>query len=111
MEFDVVRVQILGKEDLPSLNEVISIVRAKEGRKGVMLETTSVDESAFVTLKTHGQSKGREEKKATDKDTLWCTYCKKLRHTIEKCWKLHGKPSKGGSLKNQGQVYMARNHQ
>ena len=33
MEFDAVRVQILDKEDLPSLNEVISIVRAEEGRR------------------------------------------------------------------------------
>ncbi|XP_022731494.1 uncharacterized protein LOC111286004 [Durio zibethinus] len=30
VEFDQVRVQILGKQDLPSLNEVISMVRAEE---------------------------------------------------------------------------------
>ena len=29
IEFDVVRVQIMGKEDVPSLNETISIVHAK----------------------------------------------------------------------------------
>lgn len=33
IEFDAIRVQILGKEDLPSLNEVIFIVRAEEGRR------------------------------------------------------------------------------
>jgi len=26
------------------------------------------------------------------KQEVWCTYCKKPRHTKEKCWKLHGKP-------------------
>ena len=59
MEFDVVRVQILDKEDLPSLNKVISIVCAEEGRRGVMLETTLVEASTLVSLKTHGQNKGR----------------------------------------------------
>ncbi|KAA3464562.1 Retrovirus-related Pol polyprotein from transposon TNT 1-94 [Gossypium australe] len=38
IEFDVVRVQILGKSDLPSLNEAISIIRAEEGCWSVMLE-------------------------------------------------------------------------
>ena len=37
-EFDPVRVQILSKERLPSLNEVFSIVRAEKSRRMVMLE-------------------------------------------------------------------------
>ena len=47
--------------------------------------------------------------KATDKDNLWCTFCKKLRHAINKCWKLHGKPTKGGQQK--GQAYVANGQQ
>ena len=31
IEFDVVRVQILGKEDMPSLNETIAAIHAEEG--------------------------------------------------------------------------------
>ena len=31
MEFDAVRVQIRGKEELPSLNEIISLIRAEKG--------------------------------------------------------------------------------
>ena len=38
MEFDAVRVQILGKGGPPSLNETIAIVLAKEERKRVMIE-------------------------------------------------------------------------
>ena len=38
IEFDTIRVQILGKEDIPSLNEVISLIWAEEERRGVMLE-------------------------------------------------------------------------
>lgn len=38
--------------------------------------------------------------KGDNEDSLWYTYCKKLRHTQDKCWKLtqdkcwklHGKP-------------------
>ena len=55
IEFDVVRVQILDKEDLPSLNEVISLVRVEERRKGVMSETSPVESSVLVSLKAHNQ--------------------------------------------------------
>lgn len=48
IDFDAVRVQILGKEDLPSLNETVSIIHAKEGRMSVMLETQVADGSALV---------------------------------------------------------------
>ena len=114
IEFDAIRVQIPDKVDFPSLNEVISLVRAEEGRRGVMLEPSSMESSALVSLKANNHNKGsREEKKTVDRNSLWCTYCKKPRHTIEKCWKLHGRPPKGGPVRNQeqGQVYMASSHQ
>ena len=42
LEFDQVQVQVrvLGKEDLPSINETISIIRAEKGRRGVMMNET-----------------------------------------------------------------------
>jgi len=49
IEFDGVRGQILGKEDLPSLNETITIVYATEGRRGVILETPTEDGSTLMT--------------------------------------------------------------
>ncbi|RVW96883.1 hypothetical protein CK203_026074 [Vitis vinifera] len=30
--------------------------------------------------------------RTTNKDTIWCTYCKKPRHTRDQRWKLYGKP-------------------
>ena len=91
-EYDAVRVQILGKSDLPSLNEAISIVRVEKGRRGVMLEVNPMEGSILLTLKGLGQERlARVERKAsniantTNRDNLWCTYCKKLRHTIDKC--------------------------
>ena len=52
LEFDPVRVQILGKDDLPSLNEVISLIRAKKGRRVVILDTPQLENSALISLKT-----------------------------------------------------------
>ncbi|KAK3004984.1 hypothetical protein RJ639_017902 [Escallonia herrerae] len=48
IEFDQVRIQILGKEELPSLNETISIINDEESRRGVMLYAQPVEESAML---------------------------------------------------------------
>lgn len=93
--FDLVRVQVLGKEDLPSLDETIAAIRSKESRREVMVESQSVESSAMVTrnaiIKYSGPSQqplGETEQtnasKVTNKDFLWCTYCKKPRHTRER---------------------------
>lgn len=58
IEFDVVRVQILRKEDLPQLNETIEIVRAEEGRRGVMIETNPMNGSALVSKATNVRNVG-----------------------------------------------------
>ncbi|RVW55090.1 hypothetical protein CK203_067093 [Vitis vinifera] len=46
-------------------------------------------------------------KKTSEKDSLWCSYCKKNSHTRETCRKLHGKPlnffkGSGGKGVNSG---------
>ncbi|GFZ01178.1 hypothetical protein Acr_14g0008130 [Actinidia rufa] len=100
-EFDQARIQILGKKDTPSLEETISLIRAEESRMNVMLEPQIMDGSALATKTDHQEKgkidlpkySGRENQLKENKDNLWCTYCKKPRHTREKCWKLNGKPS------------------
>ena len=65
-----------------------------------MLEPQTVDGSALVAKTTYQEKGKRELSKYSskenqwkeNKDNLWCTYCKKPRHTKEKCWKLNGKP-------------------
>lgn len=37
-EFDQVKIRILGKEEIPSLEETISLIRAEESGMGIMLE-------------------------------------------------------------------------
>ena len=115
VEFDQVRVQILGKEEVQSLNETISLIRAEESRRGVMLEPQTVEGSAMVTKKdqpplTAAENRRVEGQGRDHKENLWCTYCKKSRHTRETCWKLHGKPPsrewghKSGQPKPQGRA-------
>lgn len=38
IKFDYVRVQVLGKEELPSLNETISMIKAKKCRRWIMVD-------------------------------------------------------------------------
>ncbi|KAK3014800.1 hypothetical protein RJ639_009131 [Escallonia herrerae] len=130
MEFDQVRIQILGKKELPSLNETISIINAEESRRGVMLYAQPVEESAMLgkfidkNLKfnaektsashTANSEVGRMESRPLNKDKMWCTYCKKPRHTREQCRKLHGKSQSSHwnagpkSEKLRSQVYMTQ---
>ena len=42
VEYDQVKVQVLGKEDLPHLNEVLSIIRAEEGMLCLTLQQQKV---------------------------------------------------------------------
>lgn len=53
MKLDLVRVQILEKGELPSLNETIALIKAEEGRHGVMIETPKTKSSALVTKNTN----------------------------------------------------------
>ena len=50
MQYNQIRIQLLGKESLTSLNEAFSIIRAKEGRWRVMSGPPTSEGSAFVVL-------------------------------------------------------------
>ena len=85
-EFDQVKVQILCNGTFPALDTVISIVLAEESRQTVMLTSQVSNGSAMILRNGNGRN-------SQNKDDLVCSYCKKPRHTREKCWKLHGKPT------------------
>ncbi|XP_057417850.1 uncharacterized protein LOC130712041 isoform X2 [Lotus japonicus] len=117
--FDQVRVQILGKEKVPG-------IRSEESRRGVMLETPTVENSAMIafgasTMMTN-QKKGGISNTEKKSEGVWCTYCNKPRHTRDKCWKLVGKPpsrewgpqnrdrewgKKGDNTRKGGQAHIA----
>ena len=97
VEFDEVRVQVLGKEDLSSINEVFSIIGAEEGRRGVMIDSQPAEGSTLATTKPRdnnfkgvnsGQGGSNDSSKydfSKNKDNVWCTYCKKPQHMRETC--------------------------
>jgi len=48
LDFDQVRIQILGKMKVPCFNEVVALVRGEESRRRVMLEPQATDSSTMV---------------------------------------------------------------
>ncbi|KAG8381704.1 hypothetical protein BUALT_Bualt05G0000400 [Buddleja alternifolia] len=50
-EYDQIRIQILGKKKLPSLNEVFSMIRSEEHRRIAMLDESNIDRSAMIFAK------------------------------------------------------------
>jgi hypothetical protein len=74
-KFDQVRIQILGKPQVPSLNEVVSIVRNEESGRNLMLDTPSIESLAMIT-------RGGGLPKVEKKGEMWCTYCNKLLRQI-----------------------------
>ncbi|XP_034693588.1 uncharacterized protein LOC117920265 [Vitis riparia] len=125
-EFDQVRIQILGKQEVPCFNEVVALIRGEESRRCLMLNPQNTDSSAMVAgsgnnsatnmervlVSSNGRSSQPKTQNRDYKDNLWCTYCKKARHTFERCWKLHGKPpsrewgQKGEQPSNNGQAHV-----
>ncbi|RVW99623.1 hypothetical protein CK203_021454 [Vitis vinifera] len=47
-EFDQVRIQILGKQEVPRVNEVVALIRGEESQRSVMLEPQTLDGSTIV---------------------------------------------------------------
>ena len=47
-EFDQVRIQILGKQEVLCFNEVVALIRGEESRRSVMLEPQTLDGSTLV---------------------------------------------------------------
>lgn len=107
--FDQIQVQILGKKRLPSLNEVFSTVRGEEGQRIVMLEDQHIEVSAMKAIKEETnlyKNKRPDPIKTMGNEGLWCSFCKKPRHTRENCFKLHGRMQVLSRAKRQPQVQM-----
>jgi hypothetical protein len=92
-KYDLVRVQIFGKEPLPSLQEVFSYIQNEESRRSTILHPISQAQSALVgashcTLRGdfRVQDSGRiANTTLDDKDKLFCGHCNRSRHSRETC--------------------------
>ena len=91
-KFDAVRSRILGQKPTPTLMEVCSEVRLEEDRTSAMntMGSSITDSSAFSA-----KSASTTGDKQNGKPPPVCEHCKKLWHTKDQCWKLHGRPPNG----------------
>ena len=60
LEFDQVRIQILGNHEVLCFNEVVALIRGEERRRSVKLEPQTFDGSALVA-KTEYPKKGKND--------------------------------------------------
>lgn len=86
-DLDEVKGRVLGRQPLPSIREVFSKVRIEENRRKIMHNNGESGDTGKDTSALFVGNGGEENRK-----NPWCDHCKKLWHTRETCWKIHGKP-------------------
>ncbi|XP_038887079.1 uncharacterized protein LOC120077255 [Benincasa hispida] len=84
LKFDAIRSRILGQRPTPSLMEVCSGIRLEEDRSIERNNPVITSTDAFATKSSSINSDKRP--------TPVREHCKKLWHTKDQCWKLHGRP-------------------
>ena len=81
-----------------------------EDGSALVTKATRVKESGFLQP-AEGASKQADPSKPFNRDSHFCTFCKKHRHTKEQCWKLNGRPPMNNrNTRDKGQAYMASIH-
>ena len=118
--FETIRTLLLHREHPMSFDESVVQVIQEESRIKAMQTHFSLRNQAFLikntyppilptprqppnTRYTHGfnakQSlqqlnytrKTHQKRKGDPKDSLWCDFCQRHRHTRDRCWKIHGR--------------------
>ncbi|GAV76359.1 UBN2_3 domain-containing protein [Cephalotus follicularis] len=109
-DYDQVRVQVLGRDPFPTLEEAYNLIQHEERRRTSMMPSVLPDRSTLVAVSwpppvtTCGLKLDPK-----DKNPVVCDYCGKPRHTRMTCWKLHGCPSRGRgghSTSSRSQAHM-----
>lgn len=90
-EFDQTRVQVLGTTPFTSIEQAFALVQQEESTRNVMLYSPPIEKTSLTINTTLEQSKVPNY----DKDHLHYDNCGKPWYTIETCWNLHGRPSRG----------------
>lgn len=90
---------------LPSISKVYSMLIQEEKQREIRACNHFLTDSASLVAEVHKSNQfykgrldkiegthGRFEKFETRKPNLFCNYCKKPRHSVDKCYKIHGFP-------------------
>jgi len=79
--FDQVRIQILSKDKLSTLNEVFAIVMSEENKRGAILYEYNPEGSTLMATNKEGAKfklgKTEVQTKNSSREGQWCSYCKK----------------------------------
>ncbi|GAV76148.1 hypothetical protein CFOL_v3_19623 [Cephalotus follicularis] len=94
-DYDRVRVQVLGRDPFPILEEAYNLIQHEECRRTSIMPSVQPDRSALVTVSRPPATTSGLKLDHTDKNLVVCDYCGKPRHTRTTCWKLHGHPYRG----------------
>ncbi|WVZ04487.1 hypothetical protein V8G54_025293 [Vigna mungo] len=87
-EYDLIQVQILGREKLPSLSEVFFMAKGEETQRVVILDGGDLQQRLCHDNRK-GSPQGNKCRRKVIKD--YCSYYKRFGHTEETCFKLHGR--------------------
>lgn len=104
-EYNAVRGNILMMTPLPSISKVYSMLIQEEKQREIGSSNHFLADSTSLVAEVHKPNQfykgrldkiegthGRFERLETRKPNLFCNYCKKPRHSVDKCHKIHGFP-------------------
>jgi len=100
--YTVIRENILMMSPFPSMSQAYSLLAQEERQRQLKTEQHFLGENTSFSAGTSnttfptGPSKQLFNPKKSDgrKSTLFCEHCKRNGHTIERCYRIHGFPSK-----------------
>ena len=70
-EFDKVRIQILGKQEVLCFSEVVALFRGEKSQRSVMLEPQTLDGSALVAKTEYSEQEKNDLPKHLSRDNQW----------------------------------------
>ncbi|XP_020879909.1 uncharacterized protein LOC110228098 [Arabidopsis lyrata subsp. lyrata] len=89
--YENIRSRILMKKTLPTLSEIYNLLDQEDSQKMVRPVATDLTSAAFQV--SQSQSSGTGAPSYPRKDRPYCTFCGKVGHVIDKCYKKHGYPT------------------
>ncbi|XP_043687765.1 uncharacterized protein LOC122638984 [Telopea speciosissima] len=100
VEYDQLRSQVLSRSPFSTLEQAYFMIQLADTRHSTMLPTTQPERSALIS--SRGNSSSTSTRSSFEKEPLKCTHCGKERHTVDFCWKLHGRPSDSSDGRSGG---------
>ncbi|KAF3777371.1 hypothetical protein EJ110_NYTH25715 [Nymphaea thermarum] len=100
-DYENLRSQILMAHELPSLSSVCALFIREESRRKAMGtlncndQEVSNDEKAAFAVNSYSSDSRNFRGKRDEGRKLKCSHCKKVGHSRDTCWFIHGKPDRG----------------